>query len=139
MTFMCGANAWTAARLHMTHDLIERMVGHRTRMAQESHAHWHDGEDEQLEHYLQFSKNVDQSELRLIALAPRGWLIVALLGLAPTFSSGSNSPEQLAIAIGGILIAFRAFTAGCDQSLAARRRGYFMEAGRSFVSCRRAI
>jgi ATP-binding cassette, subfamily B, bacterial len=101
--------AWTVARLHMTHDLIERMIGHRTRMAQESHAHWHDGEDEELEHYLQLSKNVDQSELRLLALAPRGWLIVALLGLAPVFAQGANSPEQLAIAIGGILIAFRAF------------------------------
>jgi ATP-binding cassette subfamily B protein len=101
--------AWTAARLHMTHDLIERMIGHRTRMAQESHAHWHDGEDEELEHYLQLSKNVDQSELRLLALAPRGWLIVALLGLASAFAQGANSPEQLAIAIGGILIAFRAF------------------------------
>src|SRR5580658_8641995 len=107
--FYVRRKTWTAARLHMTHDLIERMVGHRTRMAQESHAHWHDGEDEQLEHYLQVSKNVDQSELRLIALAPRGWLIVALLGLAPAFAQGANSPEQLAIAIGGILIAFRAF------------------------------
>ena len=107
--FYVRRRTWTATRLHMTHDLIERMVGHRTRMAQESHAHWHDGEDEELEHYLQVSKNVDQSELRLIALAPRGWLIVALLGLAPAFAYGANSPEQLAIAIGGILIAFRAF------------------------------
>ena len=93
----------------MTHDLIERMVGHRTRMAQESHAHWHDGEDEELDRYLQVSKNVDQSALRLVALAPRGWLIVALLGLAPAFAYGANSPEKLAIAIGGILIAYRAF------------------------------
>ena len=108
--FYVRRKTWTNARLHMTHDLIERMVGHRTRMAQESHAHWHDGEDEQLEHYLQLSKNVDQSELRLMALAPRGWLIVALIGLAPAFARGSNSPEQLAIAIGGVLIAFRAFT-----------------------------
>src|SRR5580698_1413296 len=107
--FYVRRKTWTAARLHMTHDLIERMIGHRTRMAQESHAHWHDGEDEELERYLQVSKNVDQSELRLLALAPRGWLIVALLGLAPAFAQGANSPEQLAIAIGGILIAFRAF------------------------------
>jgi ATP-binding cassette subfamily B protein len=78
-------------------------------MAQESHAHWHDGEDEELEHYLQLSKNVDQAELRLLALAPRGWLIVALIGLAPAFAHDANSPEQLAIAIGGILIASRAF------------------------------
>lgn len=106
--FYVRRKTWTAARLRMTHDLIERMIGHRTRMAQESHAHWHDGEDEQLEHYLQLSKNVDQFELRLLALAPRGWLIVALLGLAPAFAHGQR-PEQLAIAIGGILIAFRAF------------------------------
>lgn len=107
--FYVGRKTWTAARLHMTHESIERMVGHRTRMAQESHAHWHDGEDEELDRYLQLSRNVDRSELRLLALAPRGWLIVALLGIAPTFSSGSNSSEQLAIAIGGILIASRAF------------------------------
>jgi len=106
--FYVRRKAWTAARLHMTHDLIERMIGHRTRVAQESHAHWHDGEDEELEHYLQLSKNVDQSELRLIAIAPRGWLIVALLGLTPAFARGQR-PEQLAIAIGGVLIAFRAF------------------------------
>ena len=107
--FYVRRKTWTAARLHMTHDLIERMVGHRTRMAQESHAHWHDGEDEQLDRYLQVSKNVDQSALRLVALAPRGWLIVALLGLAPAFAYGTNSPEKLAIAIGGILVAYRAF------------------------------
>ena len=100
---------WTNTRLNMTHDLIERMVGHRTRMAQEPHAHWHDGEDEQLSRYLQASKNVDQSELRLIALAPRGWLILALLGLTPAFASGGSSAEKLAIAIGGILMAYRAF------------------------------
>jgi ATP-binding cassette subfamily B protein len=107
--FYVRRKTWTAARLHMTHDLIERMVGHRTRMAQESHAQWHDGEDEELNRYLQVSRNVDQSELRLIALAPRGWLIVGLLGLAPAFTYGTNSPEKLAIAIGGILLAYRAF------------------------------
>ncbi len=107
--FYLRRRSWTAIRLKMTHDLIERMVGHRTRMAQESHAHWHDGEDEQLNRYLQLSRNVDRAALRLIALAPRGWLVVALLGLAPAFSSGVNSPEKLAIAIGGILLGYRAF------------------------------
>jgi ATP-binding cassette, subfamily B, bacterial len=107
--FYLRRESWTDTRLHMTHDLIERMVGHRTRMAQESHAQWHDGEDEQLSRYLQDSRNVDQSALRLTALAPRGWLIVALLGLAPAFASGSNSPGKLAIAVGGILLAYRAF------------------------------
>jgi ATP-binding cassette, subfamily B, bacterial len=107
--FYLRRSSWTSARLHITHDLIERMVGHRTRIAQESHAHWHDGEDEQLSRYLNDSRNVDRSALRLTALAPRGWLIVALLGLAPAFASGTSSPEKLAIAIGGILLAYRAF------------------------------
>jgi ATP-binding cassette subfamily B protein len=107
--FYVRRKSWTDARLNMTHDLIERMVGHRTRMAQESHAHWHDGEDEELNRYLQVSRNVDRSAVRLIALAPRGWLVVALLGLAPSFAYGANSPEKLAIAIGGILLAYRAF------------------------------
>lgn len=107
--FYVRRKGWTGSRLNMTHDLIERMVGHRTRMAQESHTHWHDGEDEQLNRYLQLSKNMDQSALRLTALAPRGWLVVALLGLAPAFSSGDNSPEKVAIAIGGILLGYRAF------------------------------
>jgi ATP-binding cassette, subfamily B, bacterial len=107
--FYLRRSSWTSARLHITHDLIERMVGHRTRIAQESHAHWHDGEDEQLSRYLNDSRNVDRSALRLTALAPRGWLIVALLGLAPAFASGASSPEKLAIAIGGILLAYRAF------------------------------
>lgn len=107
--FYVRRKSWTSARLKTTHNLIERMVGHRTRMAQESPAHWHDGEDEELNRYLQVSRDMDRSVMRLIAVAPRGWLIVALLGLAPTFAHGGNSPEKLAIAIGGILLAYRAF------------------------------
>src|SRR5579864_2995070 len=32
---------WTEARLSMTNDLTEQMVGHRTRLAQEAPQHWH--------------------------------------------------------------------------------------------------
>ena len=107
--FYVRRKSWTSTRLKMTHNLIERMVGHRTRMAQESPAHWHDGEDEELNRYLQVSRDMDRSVMRLITVAPRGWIIVALLGLAPTFAHGLSSPEKLAIAIGGILLAYRAF------------------------------
>jgi len=47
---------WTAARLSMTNDLTERMVGHRTRLAQEARQKWHEGEDEELERYLELSR-----------------------------------------------------------------------------------
>ena len=40
----------------MTNDLTERMIGHRTRLAQEAPRHWHDGEDEELERYLEMSE-----------------------------------------------------------------------------------
>jgi hypothetical protein len=40
---------WTTARLGMTHDLVERLAGHRTRLAHEAPAHWHDGEDAALD------------------------------------------------------------------------------------------
>jgi ATP-binding cassette, subfamily B, bacterial len=42
---------WTEARLTMTNDLVEGMVGHRTRLAQEARARWNEGEDEALDRY----------------------------------------------------------------------------------------
>jgi ATP-binding cassette subfamily B protein len=99
---------WTSGRLHMTHDLVERMDGHRTRLAQELRAHWHHHEDEALERYLHSGRAMDGSAAWLAALAPRGWLIVGLLGLAPAFVSGTGAPAGLAIGIGGMLLAWRA-------------------------------
>ncbi len=100
---------WTDVRLRMTHDLVESMAGHRTRLAQLPVARWHDGEDEALEKYLISSKAMDQSTTRLIALVPRGWLVVGLLGLAPAFVQGNASPALIAIAVGGTLLAYRAW------------------------------
>lgn len=99
---------WTAERLQLTHDLVERMDGHRTRLAQEPVEHWHDGEDRALERYLAAARTMDNSGALLAALVPRGWLIIGLLGLAPAFISGSGSPVQLAIGAGGMLLAWRA-------------------------------
>jgi ATP-binding cassette, subfamily B, bacterial len=74
---------WSEARLSMTHDLVERMVGHRTRLAQEAREHWHDGEDQALEQYLARSGAMDQAALAQ-AMIPGGWLVLSLLGLAPS-------------------------------------------------------
>ncbi len=99
--------AWTETRLAMTNDLVERMVGHRTRLAQEARERWHDGEDQSVERYLAASGTMDRAGVRQ-AMMPRGWLVVGLLGLAPGFISGSGSPATLAIGIGGTLLGFRA-------------------------------
>jgi ATP-binding cassette subfamily B protein len=52
---------------------------------------------------------MDQSTARLIAIVPRGWLVLGLLGLAPAFLRGMDSPARVAIAVGGILLAYRAW------------------------------
>jgi len=100
---------WTAARLDLTHDLVERMVGHRTRLAQEAPAHWHDGEDQALARYLELARVMDHTAAWLMTLVPRGWLLLGLLGLAPAFLTGSDSSVALAVGLGGILLAHEAF------------------------------
>ena len=93
----------------MTHDLVESMAGHRTRVAQLPADRWHEGEDEALEKYLRSSKALDESTARLMALVPRGWLVLGLLGLAPALLYGNASPARIAIAVGGTLLAYRAW------------------------------
>ena len=99
---------WTLSRLDMTHDLVERMVGHRTRIAQQPREHWHDGEDQALEGYYELSARMDRSAAWLMAFVPRGWLLLGLAALVPAFVSGRGTPVSLAVALGGILLAFRA-------------------------------
>jgi ATP-binding cassette subfamily B protein len=82
---------WTGERLELTNDLVERMVGHRTRLAQEARAHWNEGEDQALERYLGVSRELDRAGVAFQVLVPRGWLIAGLLGLAPAFIVGDQS------------------------------------------------
>ncbi len=113
---------WTHARLELTSDLVERMVGHRTRLAQEDRDQWHTGEDERLSHYLDRASALDSRAVKLQATVPRGWLLVGLLGLAPAFIQGEHTVEALAIAVGGVLLAFQAFrdlAEGFERLLAA--------------------
>ena len=100
---------WTAARLDMTHDLVERLTGHRTRLAQEGSAHWHAGEDAALARYLALARVMDRTAAGLLALVPRGWLLVGLLGFIPAFVTGRSAPPALAVSLGGLLLAFAAF------------------------------
>jgi ATP-binding cassette subfamily B protein len=95
---------WTAARLGLTHGLVERMVGHRTRLAQEPRERWHDGEDQTLERYVVLSKQMDGAAV-VQALVPSGWLMLGLLGLTPSLVAGSGTPGALAVSLGGILLA----------------------------------
>jgi ATP-binding cassette subfamily B protein len=99
---------WTDSRLDMTHDLVERMVGHRTRLAQEAPDQRHQDEDQALVHYLIDSHHLDQTTPLLTTLAPRGWLVLGLIGLAPAFVNGAGT-IGLAVGLGGVLLAWQAF------------------------------
>lgn len=99
---------WTESRLALTHELVERMEGHRTRLAQELRERWHEGEDESVERYIALSRDADNANALLTGLAARGWLLLGILGLAPAFISGTGTPATLAIALGGVLLAYQA-------------------------------
>ncbi len=100
---------WTEARLAMTHDLVERMVGHRTRLAQEPPSRRHDGEDELLVRYNDASISLDRMGATLSAVMPRGWLVVGLGSLVPSLAGPDSSDVVgIAVRIGATLLAYRA-------------------------------
>jgi len=100
---------WSNARIEITHDLLERMLGHRTRLAQLPLERWHDGEDVRLSAYSETSKIMDRRTMQLTALLRDGWLVLALLTLLPAFASGTADASALAVSVGGTLLALRAF------------------------------
>ncbi len=98
---------WTTQRLAMTHDLVESLVGHRTRLAQEPPEGWHAADDRSVDLYLRESRRFDRSRVLLLALVPRGWLLVGACGILPAFMGGRSSGAGLALAVGGLLAAYR--------------------------------
>lgn len=101
---------WTLTRLAMTNRLIEAMVGHRTRLAQERPERRDAGEDRELKAYLDVSRALDRTAIGLMAGLPSAWLVLALAALAPAFASARPpSATALAISLGGVLLAQRGF------------------------------
>ncbi len=96
---------WSRARIKMTDDLVERMVGHRTRLAQEPPALWHNDEDRALADYVDRSTALDHTSVVISALLSRGWLLAGLAALVPGFLTGAASPALLAVGIGGVMLA----------------------------------
>jgi len=112
---------WTLRRLGMTHALVERMVGHRTRLAQEPPGRRDAQDDVDMRDYLTASRAMDRAIVPAAALMPRGWMLVGLLGLLPGLVAGGVTPGSLAVALGGMLLANRALT-GVSAGLASLAR-----------------
>lgn len=97
--------AWTDSRLALTNDLVERMVGHRTTLAQESREQAAAETDQSLERYVDPSTRLDRSTVLLQSVIPRAWLLCGLAWLGPAFVSGDESVTRLAVSLGGLLLA----------------------------------
>lgn len=99
---------WMHQRNQLTHGLIEKMSGHRTRIAQQPAALWHEREDEDLVRYLRTSASMDRVHAWLTAVGPRGWLTLGMAAVGVAFATGSAPPVSIAIATGGVLLGYQA-------------------------------
>ncbi len=95
--------AWSAERLALTHDLVERMVGQRTLVAQQPSELWHRDEDRALAVYASRGRALDRAAAALTVVVPRGFLLGALLILAPRFGEAALRPGAFAATVGGLL------------------------------------
>ncbi len=130
---------WTLERLDLTHDLVEQMAGHRTRLAQSTPDQWHDQEDEALARYTQRSAAMDRVAVWLLAGITSGWLVVSTAILLPSLVAFTPGIDPLlAISVGGILsatLALNKLVKGslqlADAAIAAEQvRDLFEAAGR---------
>ena len=104
LLYMRRRRHWAQMRLSLTNTMVEHLVGHQTRLAQESHAQWHRSEDAGLATYQAASRNMDRWQLLLNVVIVRGWLPVGLAGLAYTFVHGGASEVTLAVNLGAVLL-----------------------------------
>jgi ATP-binding cassette, subfamily B, bacterial len=96
-------------RLDLTHELVEKMVGHRTCLAQEDRRRWHDREDQLLDQYFRLFQRTDRAAVILTTIVPRGWLLVGMVGLLPALLDGQPTSGSLAVAVGGVLLVYNTF------------------------------
>lgn len=99
---------WADARLALTEDLVETMVGYRTMVAQLPPEKRHVGEDRVLDDYARKEAAMDREMARLAVLIPRGWLVLAIAALMPNFATARSASPQVAVSLGGVLLLYLA-------------------------------
>lgn len=131
LTILCAwgfhrtITAWTTKRLGLTHYLVEAMVGHRTRLAQERPDRREANEDSQLASYVDRSEAMDRATVRLGNGLSLGWSLAALAAFAPALAGATRpAPALLAISLGGIMLAQRGL-GGIGGGLSSLSRAIF--------------
>jgi ATP-binding cassette subfamily B protein len=106
--FWRALRRWSALRLALTHDLVERMVGHRTLVAQQPPELRHREEEQALVEYERASAVLDRNAAALAVVVPRGWLLVGVAALAPTLATSGGAAGLIATSLGGVLFVYGA-------------------------------
>lgn len=101
---------WVRSRLDMTDMLVENMIGHETRLAQENQGgeQRHSREDVLSEGYIKVSRRMDRTAIVLFTIIPNGWPILSIAGLIPAFVGGGTNLIDLAVSLGGTLLGISA-------------------------------
>jgi ATP-binding cassette subfamily B protein len=94
---------WTDARLALTGEMTENMVGYRTRLAQSPREEWHRREDAHLDRLVRETAATDRAICWLSILTPQTWLMVAMILLVPGLTSG-RSVTATAVALAGMVL-----------------------------------
>lgn len=97
---------WADARLMLTDDLVETMVGYRTMVAQLAPDKRHVGEARALAEYARKEAAMDREMSALAVLVPRGWLILAVAALVPDFAAARALSAQVAVSLGGVMLVY---------------------------------
>ncbi|HEY0023681.1 MAG TPA: ABC transporter ATP-binding protein [Longimicrobium sp.] len=100
---------WTDERIGLTDALVEQLVGHRTRVAQEGPGRVAGRDEAMLERYDHRSRRLNRLEVAVGTGVPRGWFAVGLLALLPAFVQGGAAGGKAVAAVGGVIVAYRAF------------------------------
>ncbi|MBC2669664.1 ATP-binding cassette domain-containing protein [Novosphingobium piscinae] len=101
--------AWTRQRLGLTDYLVEAMIGHRTRLAQERPPRRDATEDALQASYFGTAQQMDSATLQFGSGLGLAWNLLGLAALAPALA-GAAPPgaSALAISLGGLMLAQRA-------------------------------
>jgi len=99
---------WAGSRVELTHVLVETMIGHRTRLAQQPAERRHEGEDESLASYIRTSRAIDRRALLLGSFPSAGWVVLATASLLFTLMGREVTATALAISLAGVLLGERA-------------------------------
>lgn len=94
--------AQQAGRMRLTTEMVERMLGHRTRLVQSTPGSWHDGEDESVHAYANTSRALDRNVIFLRAL-PRAFYLASLVAVFFVLVAQPRQ-EALALTIGGMVL-----------------------------------